>query len=215
MTEIPIKTGSEEMNTKSLVFITAILVLVSTMTAIPLVPVQAKATRIPLMGWGFPGAPYGDPKIWEPDNREHIRGWQRDFDAFLWTNLDEAGNFAETDPRLTGTHTTTWIINQYYVEGDEDDVGVGTLLSREQLLPTAYYDEASDTYTGWWEGVSRGKTWRGDINFGFPFYDMYFAFKTVLIGKGEFQGMKLMQTISIANAIEFGFEIQGYILDRT
>jgi hypothetical protein len=208
------KKGCEEMKTQSIVLLTVMLVLVSTMAALPLVPVQAKATKTPYKGIGIPQPPTGDPKIWEPNGREHTRRFQRDFLAFLWTDLAaaDAWDFDATDDMLTGIHRTTWITNQYY---DEDEVGIGTLVSKEQLLPTAYYNEATDTYSGWWEGTSQGKTWHGDAPFG-VFGEMYFAFKGVMHGKGVFKGMKLMVTVSVANAMASGgFEVQGVILDTT
>lgn len=165
------------------------------------------------MGWGFPGPdpPPGTYREWEPDGRIHQRNWTRDFTAFLWTDLANAGDFAAADSRLTGIHRAAYLSNQYI---DEDGIAVGTLQSHEVLLPAAY-DNGDGTYSGWWEGTSQGKTWHGDVDLGFPFYEMNFAFKGVMHGKGLFKGMTLYTTISVANAIEFGFEIQGYILDRT
>jgi hypothetical protein len=103
--------------------------------------------------------------------------------------------------------------NQYE---DEAGILIGTLRSKEVLLPAAY-ELADGTYSGWWVGTSHGKTWHGDVDLGPPFGYMNFAFKGVMQGMGVFKGMKLVTTISVANAAPdangFRFEIQGYILN--
>jgi hypothetical protein len=200
------------MKTKLLVILSIMLVVCSTVTALPLVHVQAKAVRITVEGFGIPG---DDPlpgtyRMWWPDGREHVRSWTRDFTAFTWS--EDYPFPGPPDPRFTGINRETYVGNQYR---DSDGILIGTLKSEVVLLPTEY-DNGDGTYSGWWEGTGHGKTWHGDVEIP-PFGYMNFAFKTVLQGKGVFKGMITYLTISVENFVTSsnGFEVQGYVLDTT
>lgn len=225
------------MKTKAFTATIIMLFLVSALSVVPFSLVFAKsdnaATKIPIRGMGFPMSPPLDlGTMWNPSGgREHMRGFSRIFIDIIWSG----SGFTTIDDRLTTVDPTSisdppweWIPygehtyypgmnwNGFLIDHDDDPATAplldATVSAKEVLKPGAY--QTGESYSGWWEGSSRGKMWVGEEPF-IPFGQQYFFFKTVLHGQGDFKGLMVVFTVSSQDMVDTGFEIQGYILDTT
>ena len=200
------------------------LLAVGMMLALPIASVQAwgwrpTVTKIAIHGTGFPGSLLKDDRI-KCLPGDNVLVWrERNFYPTIWV-----GDDSDPDPRLTWTSPIadgenycrfTMIVDATtYIPNDPMSPLDGVIMSKEILRPGAYWDAGTGTWTGWWETYSWGKLWLDFANQG-PFGPQYYEFHKVMYGRGVFQGLKLVYTVSVANVIETDFEIQGYLIDMT
>jgi hypothetical protein len=151
---------------------------------------------------------------------DNVLVWrERNFYPTIWV-----GDDPDPDPRLTWTSPIaegenycrfTMIIDATtYTPNDPMSLLDGVIMSKEIFRPGAYWDAGTGTWTGWWETYSWGKAWLDFANPG-PFGPQYYEYHKVSYGRGAFQGLKLVYTISVANFLETDYAIQGYLIDMT
>jgi hypothetical protein len=200
------------MNTKLYSSVIITLLVAGIVLTIPVTSVHAwgwrsSVTKIETRGNGFP---WGDPhrtveEFIECGDAIIQKGVVEIFYESWWLKPSEGKwppDFPPSTPpdsRMAGV--TTYRGSAVF----KDDVlySVSTIT----LLPDAY--QCGDTYTGWWEGWGYGRAWfEGD-------QVVDFEYKHRLYGRGEFAGLKLVHTISLANILDDGYVIHGYFIDMT